>query len=198
MPGVFKVGRTSRSVAERLSELNSSTSIPTKFIAEYSVEVNAADSIKVEQRTHAILRYNGFHHGKEYFKCDIQACKDAIIAAIVFHNIRTFDSKDKTLLERRVALERERQRAQAEAQAQSRLRKTEISRKEREIQEEFELKRKEILSFANFKILWGLSTLSILVARSNIAPGKDSNFKLLLFSIVTGGIIAWLLQLLIT
>ena len=76
--GQLKVGSNLNSVGERLGKLNSSTSIPTKFVVEYYVELEDSETYKIEQAAHSELGRRGYHHGKEFFKCTVDDCKDAL------------------------------------------------------------------------------------------------------------------------
>ena len=53
MPGLVKIGRTERSVSERVNELSSSTGVPTGFtvVKEYAV----ANSVEAERIIHERL-----------------------------------------------------------------------------------------------------------------------------------------------
>jgi hypothetical protein len=66
MPGLLKVGYTTRSVVDRVHELNS-TGVPTSFYVELYFEVN--DALKGERLLHKAL---GIHHfKKEFFKVSV-------------------------------------------------------------------------------------------------------------------------------
>lgn len=123
--GQLKVGFTLNSVGKRLGELNSSTSIPTKFVVEYYVELEDSETYKIEQATHAELQRAGHHHGKEFFKCTVVDCKNAIARVIAKHRVIVLHAEDAELTRQRVAWEKE--RIQAE---QTRLnREAELERK---------------------------------------------------------------------
>lgn len=66
MPGLLKVGYTTRSMPERLSELNS-TGVPTSFVIEIYIEVDNAP--KYENLLHRAL--GSHHYEKEFFKIPI-------------------------------------------------------------------------------------------------------------------------------
>jgi hypothetical protein len=88
------VGYTLRSAQERLNELNGSTSIPRKFKLEYFVEVHDDVAHEIEQSAHAELERQNFHHGKEYFECALNYCKEAIIKEIANRNITVYKAED--------------------------------------------------------------------------------------------------------
>ena len=66
MPGLLKVGYTTRSMPERLSELNS-TGVPTSFVIEIYIEVDNAP--KCESLLHRAL--GSHHYEKEFFKIPV-------------------------------------------------------------------------------------------------------------------------------
>lgn len=69
MPGIFKIGYTTRHPKERANELFT-TGIPSKFITEYYIYVE--DCIKIESIIHNNLRK--FNCGKEFFKMNLINC----------------------------------------------------------------------------------------------------------------------------
>lgn len=79
MPGLLKVGYTTRNLTERINELSSS-GIPKQFSLEFFCEVDFAK--KLEGKVHHSLR--SFHYGKEFFKCTVQ---DAVkVAKLQLHS----------------------------------------------------------------------------------------------------------------
>ena len=82
MPGLLKVGYTTRSMPERLSELNS-TGVPTSFVIEIYIDVDNAP--KCESLFHRAL--GSHHYEKEFFKISVyKAVEEAkrLIATDVF------------------------------------------------------------------------------------------------------------------
>jgi len=65
-PGVVKIGRTEREVAERVKELSSATGVPTEFTVfrKYVVE----DSVIAERKTHEQLAEFRVSDNREFFK----------------------------------------------------------------------------------------------------------------------------------
>lgn len=106
--GQCKVGYTLNSVKERLSQLNSSTSIPTKFVAEYYIELEDDEAYQIEQTAHTELRQLGFHHGKEYFKCTPTDCKNAIAKAVALRGSIVLFAQDEEVTREKVAREKKR------------------------------------------------------------------------------------------
>ncbi len=68
MPGIIKVGMSTKMPEERAKELSSSTSTPTSFIVEYYA---IFDDIRMaEKKAHQRLR--PCHHGKEFFATTVE------------------------------------------------------------------------------------------------------------------------------
>jgi hypothetical protein len=51
LPGLVKVGRTSRSTQERVAELSAATGVPTPFVLAFDQEFE--DCVAAEQSVHA-------------------------------------------------------------------------------------------------------------------------------------------------
>jgi len=66
MPGLLKVGYTTRSISDRLDELNS-TGVPTAFVIEFYFEVD--DAPRGEGLLHRALSKH--HYEKEFFKVSV-------------------------------------------------------------------------------------------------------------------------------
>jgi hypothetical protein len=68
MPGLLKVGKTTRSVAERCAELTSATGVPTPFVVAFEQLFEDCDS--AEQAIHAELARKGLRHAdnREFFR----------------------------------------------------------------------------------------------------------------------------------
>lgn len=65
MPGLIKIGRTNRSVDERLKELNN-TSLPTQFIVEHTIETS--DSKYLEKIVHKNFDKHRVNENREFFR----------------------------------------------------------------------------------------------------------------------------------
>lgn len=76
MPGLIKIGMTTRDPYVRASELASQTGIPTKFEVAYAVKVN--DSYSVEQSVHEKLGRYRINKNREFFKIDVNKAKKII------------------------------------------------------------------------------------------------------------------------
>ena len=115
LPELHKVGFTTRSIKERLAELNSSTSIPTAFNVEYQFEVDVGKEELIEQKAHAILKDAGRHQGKEYFHCSAVECREAISVAAIMVNVDLSQKLEAEERRRRVESDRlEQKRIEAE------------------------------------------------------------------------------------
>jgi hypothetical protein len=68
MPGLVKVGRTSKTPEIRAQELSSETSVPGPFVVAYAAY--ASNHEQAEKVVHRKLRSEGLHANKEFFKCD--------------------------------------------------------------------------------------------------------------------------------
>jgi hypothetical protein len=66
IPGVVKIGKTEREVAERARELSSATGVPTEFTVfrQYSVE----DATATERKIHEQLAEHRVSNNREFFK----------------------------------------------------------------------------------------------------------------------------------
>jgi hypothetical protein len=76
MPGVFKVGHTTRGVPERVKELSGATGVPTPFCVEGYYEVYQPK--RVEEAAHQLLRPYRIRGNREFFRAN----RDVIGAAI--------------------------------------------------------------------------------------------------------------------
>ena len=69
MPGLYKVGCTSRHPNERASDLNN-TSVPSPFVVEYCMLID--NYTNIERLVHKEL--SAYNFGKEFFKHDLDKC----------------------------------------------------------------------------------------------------------------------------
>lgn len=76
MPGVYKIGKTSRSVMQRASELSSSTSIPSEFYPLFYFETDCMSS--VEREAHSVLGEYRVSQNREFFECDPRSIKETL------------------------------------------------------------------------------------------------------------------------
>jgi len=75
MPGLFKIGQTTRSVGDRVAELNSATGVPAPFVVEAWFE--SVDPQSHETELHTILAHCRLPN-REFFRVTIE---EAIAAA---------------------------------------------------------------------------------------------------------------------
>lgn len=68
MPGVLKVGYTTRTPDARALEMSSHEAVPVRMKVEYYAFVDTAVS-EIESRTHRQLQ--AFSVAKEWFRCDV-------------------------------------------------------------------------------------------------------------------------------
>jgi predicted ATP-grasp superfamily ATP-dependent carboligase len=103
-PGILKVGFTTRTVTERVAELNSQTGTIGVFspVEAHEVPSNMAEAI--ETLAHSALRSDGKHFSKEYFKATIEECRQSILSAIA-----------KTGAAERLVVAKEKERGKEEA-----------------------------------------------------------------------------------
>jgi hypothetical protein len=77
MPGIYKVGMTTRDPTARLAEANRSDTWrpPTEYDLKYSVRVRGA--LETERKLHAMLEENGerIHPRREFFKVELRTVK---------------------------------------------------------------------------------------------------------------------------
>lgn len=174
MPGLCKVGYTDRSVNERISELNASTSIPTKFEVEYFVELEDGSAHRVEKRSHSILHKKGFHHGKEYFQCSVNDCKDAVAEAIASTGSTVLYAKDAEETRRRV-LEAERKRAEEKLRYEAeQAREAVFVEKERQIRSSYDSRLENYANPGDFWKWWlGCGLLSVIAFPVILPKAKD-------------------------
>ena len=68
MPGLVKIGMTTRaSVDARMKELYS-TGVPVPFECQYACEVKASDCAKIEKALHTAFEPQRIHAGREFFR----------------------------------------------------------------------------------------------------------------------------------
>jgi hypothetical protein len=85
LPEMFKVGMTTRTVKERVAELDGATSIPTGFVIEATFNVAPIEGLcmSVEKRAHKLLSNYRVNKGREFFRgCTIPEIKAAIDRAM--------------------------------------------------------------------------------------------------------------------
>lgn len=147
MPDLCKVGYTMKDPQERAEELNS-TGVPHPYEVDYEILVD--DPYTLEQKCHeSLARYK---EGKEWFKCSVALCVDAIRAcnnSQIYHE--AFLKKEREIECERIQREREAQSAkeneeakirEEERKAQARI-DEELRQQHKKEKEEKEKKREE-------------------------------------------------------
>lgn len=76
MPGLLKIGMTSRTPNHRKRELSSSTGVPTPFRVIFYAKTN--DCALAEERVHHILRRRRVNPNREFFKVTPDQAKSTI------------------------------------------------------------------------------------------------------------------------
>jgi DNA segregation ATPase FtsK/SpoIIIE-like protein len=98
MPGLVKIGRTERSVSERVIELSSHTGVPTGFavVKEYAV----ANSFETERTIHERLSNYRVSDNREFFKIEAEdaiAIIDSMLEVVKFEKQRDFEREDELI-----------------------------------------------------------------------------------------------------
>lgn len=70
MPGLIKIGSTTRRPDDRKNELSRATGVPTPFRLE--AWTWAKDVLKAERAVHAKLRKHRVNEGREFFRIDVE------------------------------------------------------------------------------------------------------------------------------
>ena len=76
MPGIYKVGMTTRSPRARADEISSATGVPEAFDVLYYAEVQ--NPCMEEKRVHAELAQYRVNEGREFFAVDFQVIIEVI------------------------------------------------------------------------------------------------------------------------
>ena len=75
MPGLLKIGYTTRTVRERVQELNRPTGVPIPFKVEAYFQLDSPEAH--ERRVHLAL--TSCREGKEFFRIDTEAAKAKVV-----------------------------------------------------------------------------------------------------------------------
>lgn len=78
MPGLVKIGMTTRDMSARLRELNAATGVPQAFEVIYTIRVS--DCAAAERSVHEALREKRTNQGREFFQVSTAEAIDALIA----------------------------------------------------------------------------------------------------------------------
>lgn len=86
MPGIVKIGRTTRSVSGRANELYQ-TGVPTPFAVEH--EVYCLDCEKAEQEIHDVFSDERVNPNREFFRADADRVFE-ILAGLAYSHLNDF------------------------------------------------------------------------------------------------------------
>jgi len=81
MPGLIKIGRTSTSIEQRLSELNRNTAIPLPFVCYYAAQVENSEI--VEKRLHEAFGDHRIRAQREFFRLSPHRAQAALELAAI-------------------------------------------------------------------------------------------------------------------
>lgn len=119
MPGVVKVGYTTRTPDARALEMSSHEAVPLRMRVEYYAFVDAAVS-ETESRAHRQLQ--AFSVAKEWFRCDVPtavlAVRQSCDSRLRYEKLHYVDPAELRRQEEREARERQARDAQARAEFQ--------------------------------------------------------------------------------
>lgn len=74
MPGLYKIGRTSRKIETRIQELNGATGVPTPFRCELTREL--PDAVLAENIAHKVLAPYRENPQREFFRlADVETAR---------------------------------------------------------------------------------------------------------------------------
>jgi hypothetical protein len=138
MPGLYKIGCTTRTPQERANELYYQASgVPTKFEVEWFLAI-AGDPYVVEQKVHAIL--NSKRTGKEFFQVKLDEAIKIISETCLelYPNQNHLDQVDDILSSRKTDIEKKREALVTEHE--NKAKETERLKKQQEYEQSDEYK----------------------------------------------------------
>lgn len=188
IPGLYKIGCTSRSPYERANELYT-TGVPTEFNVEYYIKVDGYETI--EKNTHRQLI--NFNKSKEWFSCDLYTCISTIKK--MCYNLRIYDEYfHNNQISNKIEYE-DIERKKQEQIEQEILRKQKLQQMKDEAEFQ-DFKNKELKKASKFSkiftIIWGLFFICLgiyLVSTSNNQSTKNILFCLLFFCGIGGAVL---------
>jgi hypothetical protein len=98
MPGLLKIGLTTRSVPERLQELSGATGVPSPFMVEAYFE--SSDPQEHESTVHRKLHRHRVA-GKEFFRVGLDEavdCLRAVTGSVPLGNVQQLSSDERSLM----------------------------------------------------------------------------------------------------
>lgn len=136
MHGLIKIGKTTTSPNQRMSELHS-TGVPTPFVLELSVEVD--DCHASERAAHSALAKYRVAENREFFRASVAKALQTILPVIGNYKIHEVQSSHGI-----ESIERELNNRRIEAERLAEARRAEIRRREIEQQQARERRNKEL------------------------------------------------------
>jgi hypothetical protein len=76
MPGLYKIGHTKQAAEFRATQISRGTGVPQEFQVEWCLRCFKAE--RIERETHRYFRDVRVNHRKEFFRVDLDACKEVI------------------------------------------------------------------------------------------------------------------------
>ena len=171
MPNIFKVGLTTNSVGQRIRELTT-TGVPQNFALEKLFEVDSRYLLKIESHAHKILKDAGLHEGKEFFRCTLSQCVEAVEDSIlIFAGDNAPELVQDALVRQQKVREEEAKRESEEAEQRRDERKELLKRETAEAFDRSVKKQVHELSDRGESYLWGSSRTAANVVADVAAAG---------------------------
>ena len=104
LPGLVKIGQTSRSPEERARELSKNTSIPENFVVEF--EIYTSDRVELEKDAHRQLSSYRVNARREFFRVEIEKAAQLLRQAAeqLQHQLSLLD-EDNTVIQQAMRYE---------------------------------------------------------------------------------------------
>lgn len=136
MPGLIKIGKTTTSPSQRMSELHS-TGVPTPFVLELSVEVD--DCHASERAAHDALAKYRVADNREFFRASVENALKSILPVIGRYKIHEVQHSHGIEV-----IERELNRRRLEAERAAEARREETRRREIEEKQRLDKRKNEL------------------------------------------------------
>ena len=179
MPGLIKVGYSTKDPALRARELNN-TGAPHAYLVEYEMLIE--DPFQVEQQAHKSLR--SFRENREWFRC---SCEEAIAAIQRVSGGRAINEAFK-----RADRERAEKIRKDQVKAESRLKMVneQIHKQELAVETRFNDGFASQFSAKPFWPYWAASSIGVLVLIAVVSP-KASEPVVIFWAVMFGAVIAY-------
>jgi hypothetical protein len=190
MPGLVKVGYTSKDPALRANELNH-TGSPHPYVVDYEVLVD--EPYKIEQKTHN--RLSSFFEGKEWFRCSrekaIAAIQSETNGAIHLENFKRTEAvkvqeirKNEEILSKKISQLQEWKKG-IEAQRYA---------AENQIRDQYKNLTEYRFEKPSLFLYWFCSTVVVGIILLMVAEDTMTESGISWMSVIIGGIIAYFLR----